>query len=76
MNNNRPDKFNKLLQEHIEKFLDELPLKDHIKSWEIIWHSRLAPPKVGAGIYDLKLHTHYVDNGGESLNVVIGVKVK
>ncbi len=74
----RDEKFNKLLNEHIEKFLSETPLKDHIKEWKILWHSRIKPVKHGMmnSKWDLKLHTHYSDKDDMCVYVVLGVRVR
>lgn len=78
MEQQRDTKFNNLLDQHIEKFVTELPIKDHIKEWKVLWHSRLEAPKSGleGTPWDLKLHTHYQDNENVSVRVVIGIRVR
>lgn len=71
-------KLDKLLKQHIEKFLSELPIKDHIKNWDVYYHGTLKLPKGNIEIsdYDLRLHTHYDKPDGQKMYVIIGVKVK
>lgn len=69
----------KTLKDIIAEFLDTLPIKDHIKEWAVTHNSRLLPAKVGVNElskWDLKLHTHYLDEDEDKVYVVIGIKVK
>lgn len=74
----RTKQFKDLFNQHIEKYLSELPLKDHMKEWKVIWHSSLEPIKgnIHYTEWDLKLYTSYDDSDGRMMRVVIGVKLK
>jgi len=69
----------KKLKEQVETFLQGLPIKDHIKEFHILHNSYIKPAKMGElglGKYDIKLHTHYIDEAGINVYVVIGIIVK
>lgn len=69
----------KELKEQVDNFLQTLPIKDHIKEFHILHNSYIKPVKTGElGLdkYDLKLHTHYLDEEGMNVYVVIGIIVK
>lgn len=67
-----------LLDQHVEKFLSELPIKNHIKEWKILHHSSLFPIKGQGHLdkYDLVLYTHYNTADDIRMNVSIGIKTK
>jgi hypothetical protein len=68
----------KLIKDKLAEWIDTLPIKDHIKEWEIIYQSALLPLKGAIELtkWDIKLYTHMVDSEDNTLYIVVGVKTE